>query len=1088
MCDQWGDQCNAHRLLESIGMNDSSPFGINFHYFPDSVATSISPLQLSSTQCFERPGVPNKTACSCSDCPTVCKPLPRPEAHERFCILGTDGMTIVMSCVFIITTTAFTIYYTYYQRKTNFIKDETMVNLKSSTVSNKGIGSRLEKFLEHSFRQWGYIVTSRPTLTIIIGAVSILITGFEFANISSRITSDPVELWSSPESHARQDKLFFDTNFGPFYRVNQLIIKKTTNEPNFDYYANDKNYLFNPIFDKEFLLKTLELQRELTSLKAVLDGQTVELTDICFSPLANGKCAVQSVIGWFQTNVTRLEDDPVTNYSYLDHIISCLGNPFAPDDNLKPFHYPCLGEYGGPALPKVALGGFNIADSQKDAADAYTQATSLVITILINNHADKSQNKKAEAWEQVFLDYLHSFNHTRFPDFDIAYFSERSVQDEINRQSLHDVLLIIASYLIMFAYVSLTLGRISRKSDFFVHSKISLGLIGITIVIASVISSIGLMILLGFNLTLIIVEVIPFLVLAVGVNIFILAQHIHRYNPKQNESSEDQVAKVLGKCGPSILMAFSCEVTCFFIGALSTVPAIRMFALNAALALLIGFLLQMSVFIAVLYLDLERQKSSRFDILCCFKSSKANDPDPIDDIEVGLLHKNFRDHYAPFLMKDKVRLFISIGFTLWVCSSIAVVNKIEIGLDQELSMPHDSYVLKYFKAQKNDLRVGPPVYFVVGGKFDYSDNFHQQVICGTSYCSENSLFNQISQASHEPESSYIVDSPASWLDDYFDWAVTSSCCRLFKNDTNRFCPSTLTDINRNNECKKCQIEGDDEMIKSTQFYKFLPDYLSDIPTTSCPKAGRAAYGSSVKLDENNNVLASHYSSYHSPLVKSSDFIEAMKSARFLASNIERAISTALKPGEEVKVFPYSLVYVYYEQYLTIYGDSIRSLALSITAIFLVSFVLYGFDIRASLIVVFTIICIVINLMGMMYWWDISLNALSLGNLVMASGISVEFCSHITHAYLMSNDASRVKRSQEALATMGSSVLSGITLTKFAGVVVLAWATSQIFVVFYFRMYFGIVIIGALHGLVLLPVLLSVFGGKPKLSSSFPNEI
>ncbi|XP_015795177.1 NPC intracellular cholesterol transporter 1-like [Tetranychus urticae] len=1107
MCDQWGDQCNAHRLLESIGKNDSSPFGINFHYFPYSAETSISPLQLSSTQCFESPGVPNKTACSCSDCPTVCKPLPRPEAHERFCILGTDGMTIVMSCVFIITTTAVIIYYTYYQRKTNFTKAddagsypmanfddptnyETMVNVKSSKVTNKGIGSILENFLEHSFKQWGYIVTSRPTLTIIIGAVSILITGLEVANISSKITSDPVELWSSPESHARQEKLFFDTNFGPFYRVNQLIIKKTTNEPNFDYYANDKNYSFNPIFDKEFLLKTLELQQEITSLTAKLDGETIKLNDICFSPLGNGLCAVQSVFGWFQENATHFDDDPNSNYTYLDHIISCLGNPFAPDDNLKPFHYPCLGEYGGPALPKVALGGFNIADSQKDAADAYTQATSLVITILINNHADKSQNKKAEAWEQVFLDYLHSFNHTRFPDFDIAYFSERSVQDEINRQSLYDVSTIIASYLVMFAYVSLTLGRISRKSDFFVHSKISLGLIGITIVIASVISSIGLMILLGFNLTLIIVEVIPFLVLAVGVdNIFILAQHIQRYNPKQNESSQDQVAKVLGKCGPSILMAFACEVTCFFIGALSTMPAIRMFALNAALALLIDFLLQMSVFIAVLYLDLERQKSSRFDILCCFKSSKAIDPDVIpDDVEVGLLHKICKDHYAPFLMKDKVRLAISIGFTLWVCSSIAVVNKIEVGLDQELSMPHDSYVLKYFKAQKNDLRVGPPVYFVVGGKFDYSDNFHQEVICGSSYCSENSLFNQISQASHEPESSYIVDSPASWLDDYFGWADTSSCCRLFKNDTNIFCPSTLTDINRNNECKKCQLEGDDEMINSAQFYKFLPDYLSDIPTTSCPKAGRAAYGSSVKLDENNNVLASHYSSYHSPLVKSSDFIEAMKSARFLASNIERAVSTALRPGEEVKVFPYSLVYVYYEQYLTIYGDSIRSLALSITAIFLVSFVLYGFDIKASLIVVFTIICIVINLMGMMYWWDISLNALSLVNLVMAAGISVEFCSHITHAYLLSNGASRVKRSQEALATMGSSVLSGITLTKFAGILVLAWSTSQIFVVFYFRMYFGIVIIGALHGLILLPVLLSVFGGKPKLSSSYANEM
>ena len=34
----------------------------------------------------------------------------------------------------------------------------------------------------------------------------------------------------------------------------------------------------------------------------------------------------------------------------------------------------------------------------------------------------------------------------------------------------------------------------------------------------------------------------------------------------------------------------------------------------------------------------------------------------------------------------------------------------------------------------------------------------------------------------------------------------------------------------------------------------------------------------------------------------------------------------------------------------------------------------------------------------MYHWDINLNALSLLNLVMASGISVEFCSHIIRAF------------------------------------------------------------------------------------------
>lgn len=72
------------------------------------------------------------------------------------------------------------------------------------------------------------------------------------------------------------------------------------------------------------------------------------------------------------------------------------------------------------------------------------------------------------------------------------------------------------------------LRRFYVQSSFFpfkVQSKVILGLVGVVIVMLSVTASIGIFAFAGVPATLIIIEVVPFLVLAVGVdNIFILVQ------------------------------------------------------------------------------------------------------------------------------------------------------------------------------------------------------------------------------------------------------------------------------------------------------------------------------------------------------------------------------------------------------------------------------------------------------------------------------------------------------------------------------------------------------------------------------------
>lgn len=178
-------------------------------------------------------------------------------------------------------------------------------------------------------------------------------------------------------------------------------------------------------------------------------------------------------------------------------------------------------------------------------------------------------------------------------------------------------------------------------------------------------------------------------------------------------------------------------------------------------------------------------------------------------------------------------------------------------------------------------------------------------------------------------------------------------------------------------------------------------------------------------------------------------------------------------------FTYSLYYVYYDQYTYIRGVLFQNVLVGIGAIIVSIQVLSSLPIAfyislAVFLVFFELMgtCWMLNII--MGGYPIEINAVFVVNLVTSLGFGVEFCNHIGMNF-MHQRGTREQRIRKALNEMGSSVVVGIASTKFLGVLVLAFAPSTLFRIYYFRMYLLIIILGVFNGLLVLPVLLSLIG-------------
>ncbi|KAG9476659.1 hypothetical protein GDO78_003266 [Eleutherodactylus coqui] len=174
----------------------------------------------------------------------------------------------------------------------------------------------------------------------------------------------------------------------------------------------------------------------------------------------------------------------------------------------------------------------------------------------------------------------------------------------------------------------------------------------------------------------------------------------------------------------------------------------------------------------------------------------------------------------------------------------------------------------------------------------------------------------------------------------------------------------------------------------------------------------------------------------------------------------------------VEVFVYHPLFIYLDQYIVIIQNTIQNIIVA-TVVMLVISVLFIPDPLCSLWVTFAIASIIAGVTGFMSFWKVNLDSISMINLVICIGFSVDFSAHIVYASVASRKPNANQRVIDALHVLGYPVVQG-ALSTILGIAALSAAQSYIFRTF-FKIMLLVITFGALHGLVFIPVFLMAVG-------------
>ena len=173
----------------------------------------------------------------------------------------------------------------------------------------------------------------------------------------------------------------------------------------------------------------------------------------------------------------------------------------------------------------------------------------------------------------------------------------------------------------------------------------------------------------------------------------------------------------------------------------------------------------------------------------------------------------------------------------------------------------------------------------------------------------------------------------------------------------------------------------------------------------------------------------------------------------------------------------------YGNYITIdiiTSELVRNILMALSVVFICTLILIA-NFVTSFIVLVTVFFTIINVAGFSYFWGLTIDTTFAIFMTISIGLCVDYSAHIAHGFMV-EEGSRNERMEKTLVNIGPAVLNG-GISTFVAFMLLSMSKSKAFFTF-FQIFFLVVVFGLYHGLLFLPVIMSLIG--PKSHEAHPD--